>query len=71
MAVRYCLVERLISCKKKKKNQKEKTKTYLRCTIGKNQLNTLTFLYIESELVSAIDFQDTIETFDNLKIQMK
>jgi hypothetical protein len=64
MAVTNCSTERSFSCLKR-------TKTYLRSTIGENRLNNLALLCIESELVSAIDFQDLINTFANLKSRTK
>ena len=64
MAVTNCSAERSFSCLKK-------TKTYLRSTIGENRLNNLALLCIESELVSAINFQDLINTFANLKSRTK
>jgi hypothetical protein len=64
MAVTNCSAERSFSCLKK-------TKTYLRSTIGENRLNNLALLCIKSELVSAINFQDLINTFANLKSRTK
>jgi hypothetical protein len=64
MAVTNCSAERSILCLKR-------AKPYLRSTIGENQLNSLAFLCIESELVSTIDFQDLIDTFANLESRTK
>jgi hypothetical protein len=64
MAVTNYSAERSFSCLKR-------TKTYLRSNISENRLNSLALLFIESELVSTIDFQDLIDTFANLKIRMK
>jgi len=64
MAVTNCSAERSFSCLKR-------IKTYLRSSVGENRLSSLALLCIESELVSAIDFQDITDEFSNLESQKK
>lgn len=45
----------------------KRAEIYLRFTISEDQFNSLVLLCIESELMSTIDFLNTIDTFVNLK----
>jgi len=64
MAVTNCTGERSFSSLKRVKN-------YLRSTLSQEKLNDVAVLYIESEYVDCISFDDVVETFSSLKTRKK
>lgn len=55
-----CSAERSFSALKRVKN-------YLRSTIEENRLNSLSVMYIESEIMQSIDYDDVIRSFAQKK----
>ena len=59
-----CSAERSFSALKRVKN-------YLRSNIGENRLNLLSVMYIESEIMQSIDYDDVIRSFAQKKVRRR